>query len=196
MPGAGSLPGGDERQGSLVGRQEERRHLQVSGPAAARPEAGEPPPRRSPRPTQVGGGGERSTAGPLWTRGAAATPCTLSLRLLVAPTVSPAPPSPMPLSSLIVQLLSQVRLSVTPGTAARQASLSSTISRSLLKLMSIELVMPSNHLILCRPLLLPPLIFSTHRVFYFYPLSRPFASGGQSIGVSASASVLPMNIQN
>ena len=52
-----------------------------------------------------------------------------------------------------------------PWTAARQASLSITNSQSLLKLMSIELVMPSNHLILCRPLLLPPSIFPSIRVF-------------------------------
>ena len=52
-----------------------------------------------------------------------------------------------------------------PSTAARQASLSITNSRSLLKLMSIESVMPSNHLILCRPLLLPPSIFPSIRVF-------------------------------
>ena len=58
-----------------------------------------------------------------------------------------------------VQSLSRVRLFVTPWTAARQASLSITNSQSLLKLMSIESVMPSNHLILCRPLLLPPSIF-------------------------------------
>ena len=64
-----------------------------------------------------------------------------------------------------VQLLSCVRLFVTPWTAARQASLSITNSRGLPKLMSIELVMPSNHLILCRPLLLSPLIFSSIRVF-------------------------------
>ena len=64
----------------------------------------------------------------------------------------------------VVQLLSRVRLFAIPWTAARQASLSFTISRSLLKLMSIELVMPSNHLILCRPLLLP-LIFPSIRVF-------------------------------
>ena len=64
-----------------------------------------------------------------------------------------------------VQLLSRVWLFVTPGTAARQASLSITHSRSLLKLMSIESVMPSNHLILCRPLLLPPSIFPSIRVF-------------------------------
>ena len=57
---------------------------------------------------------------------------------------------------LIVQLLSCVRLFATPWTAARQASLAFNISRSLLKLMSTESVMPSNHLILCRPLLLLP----------------------------------------
>ena len=55
---------------------------------------------------------------------------------------------------------------MTPGTAACQASLSITISQSLLKLMSIESVMPSNHLILCHPLLLLPSIFPSVRVFY------------------------------
>ena len=64
-----------------------------------------------------------------------------------------------------VQLLSCVRLFATPPIAARQASLSITNSRSLLKLMSIELVMPSSHLILCRPLLLPLLIPPSIRVF-------------------------------
>ena len=64
-----------------------------------------------------------------------------------------------------VQLLSHVWLSVTPWTAARQASLSIANSRSLLRLMSIESVMPSNHLILCCPLLLPPSIFPSIRVF-------------------------------
>ena len=63
-----------------------------------------------------------------------------------------------------VQLLSYVRIFATPWIAAHQASLSFTISLSLLKLMSIELVMPSNHLILCCPLLLPS-IFPTIRVF-------------------------------
>ena len=62
-----------------------------------------------------------------------------------------------PVSS--VQSLSRVRLFVTPWTAARQASLPITSSQSLLKLMSIESVMPSNHLILCQPLLLPASIF-------------------------------------
>ena len=64
-----------------------------------------------------------------------------------------------------VQSLSCVQLFVTPWTAAHQASLSITNSRSLLKCMSIELVMPSNHLILCRPLLLPPSIIPSIRVF-------------------------------
>ena len=75
--------------------------------------------------------------------------------------------------------------------AARQASLSITSSQSLLKLMSIELVMPSNHLILYH-LLLPP-SFPTSGSFQ---MSQFFASGAQSIGVSALASVLPMNIQD
>ena len=66
---------------------------------------------------------------------------------------------------VVVQSLSRVRLFATPWTAARQASLSITNSWSLLKLMSIELVMPSNHLILCRPLLLLPSIFPSIRVF-------------------------------
>ena len=63
-----------------------------------------------------------------------------------------------------VQSLSRVQLFATPWTAARQASLSITNSRSLLKLMSIKSVMPSNHLILCRPLLLPS-IFPNIRIF-------------------------------
>ena len=66
-------------------------------------------------------------------------------------------------------------------------------SWSLLKLMSIELVMPSNHLILCHPLLLLPSIFPSIRVF---SNEEFFTSGGQSIGVSASASILPMNIKD
>ena len=64
-----------------------------------------------------------------------------------------------------VQSLSHVWLFVTPWTAALQASLSITNSRSLLRLMSIESVMPSNHLILCHPLLLPPSIFPSTRIF-------------------------------
>ena len=92
-----------------------------------------------------------------------------------------------------VQSLSRIRLLATPWTAAHQATLSITISQSLLKLMSIESVMPSNHLILCCPLLLLPSIFPSIRVFSYGQFS---ASIGQSTGVSASASVLPMNIQD
>ena len=66
---------------------------------------------------------------------------------------------------VVVQLLSHVQLFVTPWTAACQASLSFTISWSLLKLMCTELVMPSNHLILCLPLLLLPSIFPRIGVF-------------------------------
>ena len=69
------------------------------------------------------------------------------------------------ISSVSVQSLSHVRLFVTPGTAACQASLSITNSWSLLKLMSIESEMPSNHLIFCHPLLLLPSIFPSIRVF-------------------------------
>ena len=72
---------------------------------------------------------------------------------------------PALLSLSSVQSLSRVRLFVTPWTAARQASLSITNSQSLLKLMFIESVMPSNHLILCSPLLLLPSIFPSIRVF-------------------------------
>ena len=91
-------------------------------------------------------------------------------------------PWPSPPSSLLAEfcflstlsagrLLSRVWLFVTPWTVARQASLSFTISWSLLKLMSIKAVTPSNPLILCHPLLLPPSIFSSIRVFSkrFYP---------------------------
>ena len=74
----------------------------------------------------------------------------------------------------------------------RQASLSITNSQSSLKLLSIESVMPSNYLILCHPLLLPLSIFPSIRV----SSSELFASGDQRIGASASASVLPMNIQD
>ena len=66
---------------------------------------------------------------------------------------------------MVVQSLSRVRLFATPRATAHQASLSFTISQSLLTLTSIESVMPSSHLILCRPLLLPPSIFPSIRVF-------------------------------
>ena len=86
--------------------------------------------------------------------------------------------------TVVVQSLSRVQLFVTPC----QPSLSFTISRRLLKLMSIESVMPSNHLILCHPLL-PPSVFPASGSL---PTSWLLASGGRSPG--ASASVLPVNI--
>ena len=118
----------------------------------------------------------------------------------------------------IVQLPSHVWLSATPWTPACQASLSFTISLNVFKLMSIESVMPASHLILCcsfllcsnscpsswwchlilhcpflfLPSIFPRIrVFSNESVFFFF-----FASGGQSIGVSVSALVLPINIQN
>ena len=95
------------------------------------------------------------------------------------------------LYEFVVQMLSHVPLFTTPRTAARQATLSFTISWSWLKLMSTESVMPSNHLILCNPLLLLPSVFPSIRVF---SSELALCTGGQSIG--ASASVLPMNIQS
>ena len=82
---------------------------------------------------------------------------------------------------------------VTPWTVASQASLSITNSQSLLKLMTIESVKSSSHLIFCHPLLVLPSMFPSIRMFSKHQF---FTSGGQSIGVSASASVLPMNIQD
>ena len=89
-----------------------------------------------------------------------------------------------------VQFSRSVRLFATPWTAACQPSLSIINFQSLLRLMSIKSVMPSNQLILHHPLLLPPSIFL--RIGSFQ-MSQFFASGSQSIG--ASASVLPMNTQ-
>ena len=92
-----------------------------------------------------------------------------------------------------VQLLSRVQLFATPWTAACQASLSITNSRSLPKYMSIASVMPSNHVLLCHPLVLLPSIFPSIRVF---SNESVLCISGQSMGVSASASVLPMNSQD
>ena len=92
-----------------------------------------------------------------------------------------------------VQSFSHVHLFATSWTAAHQVSLSMINAWSLFKLMSIETVMPSNHLILFRPLLLLPSIFPSIRAF---SSESVLASGGQSMGVSASPSVLPMNIQD
>ena len=93
----------------------------------------------------------------------------------------------------LFQSLNCVWLFATPWIAAHQASLSITNPWSLLKLMSIKSVMPSNHLIFCRPLLLLPSIFPESGSF---PMSQFFPPGGQNIGVSPSASVFPMNIQD
>ena len=96
-------------------------------------------------------------------------------------------------SVVIVQSLSHVQLFVTPWTAAHQVPLSSTIAQSLHRFMSIQLLMLSNNLILYHPLLLlPSTSFPTSGSF---PVSWLFTSDGQSIRYSASATVLPMNIQ-
>ena len=91
---------------------------------------------------------------------------------------------PLSLYFVAVQSWSRIQLFVTPWPAARQAPLSSTLSRSLLKFMSIESVMLSKHLILCR--------FPSIRVF---SNEAALCIGGQTIGASAAATVLPMDIQ-
>ena len=93
----------------------------------------------------------------------------------------------------VFQSLSHVWFLVTPWTTAHQAPLSSTISQSLLNFLSIELVMLSNHLILCLPLLLLHSIFPSLRVF---SNESALCISGQGIGASVSAGVLPMNIQD
>ena len=90
----------------------------------------------------------------------------------------------------VVQLLSHVRLLLNPRTAAHQASLSITNSWSLFKLMSVKSVMPPSSVI---PFFSRLQFFPASESF---PVSQFFASGGQSTGASASASVLPMNIQD
>ena len=92
-----------------------------------------------------------------------------------------------------VQSLSCVRLFAIPWTSAGQASLFITNFQSLLKLMFIDSVMPTNNFILCPPVLLLPSILPSSGSFQ---RSHLFTSGGQSIGVSVSTSVLPMNIQD
>ena len=93
----------------------------------------------------------------------------------------------------VVQSLSCVWLFAASWTAAHQASLSFTISRSLQELTFIESVMPSSHLILCHPLLFCLQSFTASESF---PMSWVFTSGGQSIGVSASATLLPVHFQD
>ena len=87
-------------------------------------------------------------------------------------------------NNAVVQSPSRVQLFATPWTAACQASLSLTISRSLSKFMSTASVMPSNHLILCCPLLLLPSTFPASGSF---PMNQLFTSGDKSTGASASA---------
>ena len=94
---------------------------------------------------------------------------------------------------VVIQSLVRVQLFATPWTIAHEASLSSTISWSLLKVISTESVMLFNHHNLHCPLLLLPSVLPTIRVFYN---ELVFVLGGQRIGTSASASVLPMNIQD
>ena len=110
----------------------------------------------------------------------------------------------------VVQSLSHIQLFVTPWTAAQQASLSFSISQSLLKFMSIELMMPSKHSSSVAPFSSCPQSFTASGSFPIsrllsscvvltsgsFPMSQFFVSGGQSIGVSASASILPVNIQD
>ena len=101
-----------------------------------------------------------------------------------------------PLVALNISILlqfSRVQLFVTPWTAAHQASLSITNSRRLLKLMSTESVMPSDISSSVVPFSSCP---QSLPALGSFPMSQFFTSGGQSIGVSASASVLPMNIQD
>ena len=100
----------------------------------------------------------------------------------------------IPLPKPPVKSFSHVWLFVSPWTAAHQDSLSTTNSWSLLKLMSMESVMPSNPLILCHSFLLPHSIISPGSGYF--PVSQFLTSGGQSIGGSYLASVLPMNIQD
>ena len=92
---------------------------------------------------------------------------------------------------LLVESLSCVWLFVTPWTAEHQVSLSFTVSWSLLRFMSTELVMLSNHLVLCYPLLLLPSVFPSIRVF-----SKESALCIKGPSIVASASVLPVNIQS
>ena len=101
--------------------------------------------------------------------------------------------SPLKAWEDVSSVFSRVWFFATPWIAAHQASLFITNLRSPPKPMSIELVMPSNHLFLCRPLLLLRQYFPASGSL---PMSQLFASGGQNIGVSVSTSVFPMNTQD
>ena len=93
---------------------------------------------------------------------------------------------------IVAQLLSRVRVFVTPWTAAHQVSLSPTVFQSLLKFMSIESVMLSNHLILCRHLLLLPSVSPSVSLFH---CGNSLHEVAKVLKASALASVLPLNIQ-
>ena len=97
--------------------------------------------------------------------------------------------------SFVVQSLSRVWLFATPWTARQQASLSFTVSRSVLNIMSTESVMTSNHLILCHPSLPFSSCLQCFPASGSFLISWLFTSGGQNIGASASALVLPLTIQ-
>ena len=99
---------------------------------------------------------------------------------------------PFILANLILFSRSIMSDSATPWAAACQASLSITISRSWLKFMSIKLVMPSNHRVFCSSF---SFCLQSFPASGSLPMSWLFTSGGQNIGVSASASALPVNIQ-
>ena len=106
------------------------------------------------------------------------------------PVLSTSGPYICPSAVVTVQPLSRVQLFATPWTAARQASLSITNSQSLLRLMSIESVMPSHHFLLCRPLLLLPSILPSIRSF---PRNWLFTSGDQIIPALQTRSSVPFS---
>ena len=113
------------------------------------------------------------------------------LKCIIVTQTSVIPVATRQIVYVCVQSLSHVRLFATPWTAARQASLSFTVSWSLLRFMSIDSVVPSNHLILCCPLFLLPSIFPCIR---FFSNKSALCIKWQSIRAPASASGLPMNI--
>ena len=110
------------------------------------------------------------------------------LKCIIVTQTSVIPVATRQIVYVCVQSLSHVRLFATPWTAARQASLSFTISQSLLKLMSIKSVMPSNHSSSVTPFSSCLQSFPASGSF---PMNRLFASDGRNIGTSASASVFP-----
>ena len=118
--------------------------------------------------------------------------CFQNCRLLQFPVGSSLRGKLLTWPLVIVQPLSCVRLFAIPRTVVHQAPLFSTVSQSLLRFTSMDSVMLSNHLILCHPF---SFCLSSFPALGSFPVSCLFTSGGQSIRASASASVLPMNIQ-